>query len=197
MLVILDKDGTLVEPASGAEFVQSPTDQRLLLGVKERISELKELGATIVIASNQGGVAAGHKSLADAIAEMRYCLELLPEIETGFFAHTYEGDYFYAVGTGIEDNHCHLGIGDYLASAPALEDYSESELFALKSTGFFRKPQPGMLLFAMKDWADRDAIMVGDRPEDRDAAAAAGIPFVDAEAWRSGAAVIAAGGFVA
>lgn len=76
MLVILDKDGTLVEPASGKEFVQSPGDQRLLPGVAERIAELKAMGAKVAIASNQGGVAAGHKSAGDAVSEMQFCQQI-------------------------------------------------------------------------------------------------------------------------
>jgi D-glycero-D-manno-heptose 1,7-bisphosphate phosphatase len=197
MLVIFNKDRTLVESASGSKFIESPTDQRLLPGVAERIAELKRMGATLVIASNQGGVAAGHKSLADAIAEMRFCLELLPDaIDTGFFCPTYEGNDFYAVGAGIQNNHVLLSIGDYLSSEPAAEDYSIEELIPLKNKGFFRKPNAGMLLFAIKDCADQEAIMIGDRPEDAQAAATAGIPFIDAAAWRSGEVVIGPGAII-
>lgn len=54
-LCVLDKDGTLVRPASGAEFPQSPTDQELLPGVKEAIDRMRATGWTFAIASNQGG----------------------------------------------------------------------------------------------------------------------------------------------
>ena len=37
-LLILDKDGTLVRPKSGNEFVQHPEDQELLPGVVEAIA---------------------------------------------------------------------------------------------------------------------------------------------------------------
>lgn len=36
-------------------------------------------GYTIIGISNQGGLAAGHKSLEDAIAEMMYAFELHPQ----------------------------------------------------------------------------------------------------------------------
>jgi D-glycero-D-manno-heptose 1,7-bisphosphate phosphatase len=198
MLIILDKDDTLVQSVSGAKFVQEPTDQKLMPGVAERIAELRAMdGAVLVIASNQGGVAAGHKSLQDTIAEMRYCLDLLPQVDTAFFSHTYEGNDFYAVGPEGSKNHTHLGIGDYLASRPTLDDYSGIELVALRDTGFFRKPNPGMLLFAIKFFTAENSIMIGDRPEDEKAAAAAGIPFIDAQAWRTGAVKILSTGIIA
>jgi D-glycero-D-manno-heptose 1,7-bisphosphate phosphatase len=197
VIIIFDKDGTLIEPASGSRFVQSPSDQQLLPGVEERVAQLVAMGATLVIASNQGGVAAGHKSLADAIAEMRFCLELLPAAAAGFFCHNYEGNNFYAVGAGIQGNHSLLSIGDYLASEPGGEDFLIEDLLPLKDKGFFRKPNPGMLLFAMKDCGDREAIMIGDRPEDAQAATSAGIPFIDAASWRTGKVTIAPSAFIA
>ncbi|MDZ7355890.1 MAG: HAD family hydrolase [candidate division KSB1 bacterium] len=42
-----------------------------------------------------------------------------------------------------------------------------------------------------------EAIYIGDRPEDLQAAQAAGIAFVDAEAWRSGKVAIVPGGVIA
>ena len=179
MLVIVDKDGTLVEPASGSKFVQNPTDQRLLPGVAEHIAELAGMGATIVIASNQRGVAAGHKSLEDAIAEMRFCLKLLPEINYALFSPDFEGEELWKV------EHPSLGRGD----AGICDRGSELGLY-----GRYRKPEPGMLNYASELYPD--AIMIGDRPEDAQAAAA-GIPFVDAEAWRTGAIKILTTGITA
>jgi len=47
----------------------------------------------------------------------------------------------------------------------------------------WRKPAPGMLRQALRDsdLQAEEALMIGDRPEDREAAAAAGIPFEPAE----------------
>jgi histidinol phosphatase-like enzyme len=86
-----------VEPVSGAKFVQSPTDQRLLPGVAERIAELVEMGATLVIASNQGGVEAGHKTGEDAATEMRYIFDLVPEIAQAWYCTTFDGDWAFSV----------------------------------------------------------------------------------------------------
>ena len=54
----------------------------------------------------------------------------------------------------------------------------------------YRKPGAGMLTWAnistqLDDWLDR--IMIGDRPEDKAAAHAAGFRFMDADKWRDGA----------
>lgn len=56
-LLLLDKDGTLIKPASGAKFVQHPEDQELLPNVAEVIARYAAEGWTMAIASNQGGCA--------------------------------------------------------------------------------------------------------------------------------------------
>lgn len=186
MLVIIDKDGTLVEPASGDRFVQC-TDQQLLPGVAERIAELKAMGATIVIASNQGGVAAGHKSLADAVREMQYALKLMPEVEYAYFCPDYAGEESYYIHQSEVD------------ASPAMAAWCvHTTVIGSELIGTFRKPEAGMLKAAMAVYPMlKDAVMIGDRPEDQQAAAAAGIPFVDAEAWRSGEVSIVQGAFIA
>lgn len=58
---------------------------------------------------------------------------------------------------------------------------------------FCRKPAPGLLLFGVatlehqgvEDVCMADCLMVGDRPEDEEAARRAGVPFMDAELWRA------------
>jgi D-glycero-D-manno-heptose 1,7-bisphosphate phosphatase len=149
MLVIIDKDGTLVEPWSFSQFIQNPRDQRLLPNVKERIAELKQIGATIAIASNQGGVASGHKLLESAIEEMRFCMSLLPEIQYGYFCPDFEGRQCYYL------NSC---LPTELIAYPA---HSKPE--AVELIGKFRKPDPGMLLLADMHHPSTkgDRIMVG------------------------------------
>ena len=174
MLVILDKDGTLVTPKSGKTFVQHPKDQALLPSVKSRIVALKAAGATLVIASNQGGVAVGHKSHESVEAEMQYCLELLPEISEVWYCTDFEGKTAFVINA-------RMNVMPTLASSLiGCEDL----------VGTFRKPSPGMLIGAMRFCQEREVAMVGDRPEDKQAATAAGISFTDATAWREGRAEI-------
>jgi D-glycero-D-manno-heptose 1,7-bisphosphate phosphatase len=171
MLVILDKDGTLTESASGNTFVQSPTDQQLLPGVAERIVELNAKGVRLVIASNQGGVASGHKTLKQAAEEMKFCLTLLPEIDSAFFCPDFDGKLCYSIGK----------------KSFRLILHNDAAYSTLRGT--YRKPKPGMLHLAIDCLGEskKDAVMIGDRPEDAQAAVSAGITFVDAEAWRTGA----------
>ena len=179
-LLLLDTDGTLVAPKSGKTFVQSPDDQVLLPGVGEVLTRYIADRWTPVIVSNQGGVSAGHKTLEDTIAEMHYCLELLPGIDLALFCPD-EGATCYRVRRG----HVRSWGG-----APF-----DDNIYAY---GNFRKPGPGMLNFAVNYglrpsdgpdiWATikRQSLMVGDRPEDEGSAQAAGVPFMNAEDWRAG-----------
>jgi D-glycero-D-manno-heptose 1,7-bisphosphate phosphatase len=167
-LLILDKDGTLVHPKSGAKFVQHPTDQELLPGVAEAIARYAADGWTMAIASNQGGVAAGHKTLDDAIAEMRYCLGLLPQVKYALFCPDFDGFSCWEVS----------------------RDSSKEWTTGAKS---YRKPNPGMIDFAAAQlygnrlWRDElEVLFVGDRPEDEQAAQAAGVHFMRAHDWREG-----------
>jgi D-glycero-D-manno-heptose 1,7-bisphosphate phosphatase len=180
-LAILDKDGTLTQPKSGSKFVQSPDDQELMPGVKKAIAALVADGYRLVIASNQGGIEAGHKSLDDAIAEMRYCMELLPEIDSACFCPDFAGKECWLVNE--------------VRAFSVLETWKKYQKFdELKNS--FRKPNPGMLYLAQFHyfWHPVDGckldpascLMIGDRPEDEQAAEGAGIPFIHADVWRKG-----------
>jgi D-glycero-D-manno-heptose 1,7-bisphosphate phosphatase len=156
-LLILDKDGTITEPISGGKFVQHPTDQKLIEGVSAAIKEYTDLGYLIVIASNQAGVAAGYKTLEDAILEMRFAMKLTG-VTTGYFCADFEGETCYEVGlTSVTEIH--------------KTDYGS------KLSGTFRKPGTGMIKYCMASIPNDFTVFVGDRPEDRQAAMDAGVSF--------------------
>jgi D-glycero-D-manno-heptose 1,7-bisphosphate phosphatase len=167
-LLILDKDGTLTRPKSGAKFVQNPEDQELISGVKEAIARYVADGWSMAIASNQGGCSSINpatgkpfKSIEDAIAEMRYCMSLLPDIKESYFCPDMDGQSCWWVDlTGARE----VGLS-------AKENY--------------RKPGRGMLMLAAFNCLQHEdeILMVGDRPEDEGAAAAAGIPFLHVDRW--------------
>ena len=162
MLLILDKDGTLTKPASGQKFIQTPQDQQVLPGVEEALGHYQSQGCVCVIASNQGGVAAGHKTIDEAIAEMRYCLELLPQIDRAYFCPDFEGEQCWVVDRQTAQQ---LDIGP------------------LK--GRMRKPQDGMIQQAILDDPDEtEVLFVGDRPEDETAAILTEVKFQWADEWR-------------
>lgn len=160
-IFFFDLDGTLRQTKSGATFISEPDDQQPIVGAKEAIAYYSEKFICIGI-TNQGGVAANHKSLDDAIEEQRITLKLFPELSEIFFCPNYEGDTCYQVSTREK--------GILLCSAPIHKDLPVS----------CRKPKWGMILLAAKGNIHKDCWMIGDRPEDEQCAAAAGIKFVPA-----------------
>ncbi len=161
-LLLLDKDGTLVKPRSGNEFVQHPEDQELIPGVAEAIERYAADGWAMAIVSNQGGVSAGYKTLDDAIAEMRYCLKLLPQISTAYFCPD-DGKWCHIVRSG---NLHQVSSGQH------------------ECNGWnFRKPGDGMIKLASRSFNSSIPNLVGDRREDQQAAEAANIPFMWADEW--------------
>jgi len=170
-LAIFDKDGTLTAPASGAKFVQHPQDQILLPGVAEGIAVMAADGWAIAIASNQGGVAAGHKTLDEAIEEMRFAMQLT-DIKLGLFCPDFEGNQCFAVDGIFALNIAAQGWGSNLK-------------------GIYRKPHSGMIeaphrcLMSTHIENPHNVLFVGDRPEDEQAAANAGVEFMWADQWRA------------
>lgn len=157
-LAIFDKDGTLVTPASGEQFVQSPRDQKIIPGMDGIVHKLYGNGYKIVIASNQGGVPA-YKSQDFAMEEMQYLLELFPEIQKIYFAP----------GQG---RRC-ISVEERLYGGL----YSES--FALPWMDSYRKPAPGMLASAFWEFKAHpgDCFFIGDKQSDYDCAINAGCGF--------------------
>ncbi|MEB3827119.1 HAD-IIIA family hydrolase [Phormidium sp. CCY1219] len=166
-----DKDGTLIETASGAQYVNHPEDQRPLPGATEAIAQVATRGYAIVGITNQAGVEAGHKTLEDCIQEMVYLLHLFPKMDCIFFCPNFKGHTCYKVW--LQKSHYRVQSYENATYASA-----------------FRKPGWGMLEVALKEYhADPSAcFMTGDRPEDCEAATAAGVTFIDAQRFRQGAA---------
>ncbi len=180
-LLILDMDGTIrvngaadfdnLELTSG--FINSPRDQKLIPSAIAAMKQFKSKGFTIIGASNQGGVAAGKKSLDDCIAEQAYTIELAYEADIEIaeilFCPDYEGKICMSVD-GSKDGHW---------------DYSER----YKDCAPFRKPSGGMIDVGMFLYIDpfeySEVIFVGDRDEDEQAAKAANVQFIHAAEWRT------------
>ncbi|KJH73646.1 hypothetical protein UH38_00080 [Aliterella atlantica CENA595] len=160
-LLIVDMDGTVREPRSDNKFIQRPSDQKLILGAESAIAYFADLGWKIVGVTNQAGVEAGKKSLTSCIKEQQFTMTLLPEIEEIYFCPDFAGKRCFGV------------------TPTASHDYSKHQL-----SGTFRKPNPGMLLLAMEIHNPVKVLMIGDRPEDKQAANSAKIKFQQAENWR-------------
>lgn len=163
-LLILDKDGTLVQSISGARYIKFH-DQRLIPGVKERIYSHVRARDILAIASNQGGISKRYKSLDEAIAEFMEVFGLLPQIKVACFCPDYQGQILHRIWTdGRFDTF-------KLKNCPNLRP--------------FRKPEPGMLLYLMDIFKGMytDVLFVGDMDSDEQAAAAAGVKYLDVDRW--------------
>ncbi|HEY9823888.1 MAG TPA: HAD-IIIA family hydrolase [Kamptonema sp.] len=166
-LLIIDKDQTLVRSRLGGEsFVQKPWDQVPIEGMAYKLNKLYfEHGWRIVIASNQGGVEAGKKSLESAILEMEYCLELFSTIDFALFCPDYAGQFCYRINrddSTIKYDDCSIDPDDELTPL----------------SGQYRKPNPGMLLLAKHIYQPEQCLFVGDRLDDEGAAAKADISYL-------------------
>lgn len=164
-LLIIDKDQTLVRSRLGGDnFVQKPWDQVSIPNMAYKLNKLHQDGWKIVIASNQGGIKSGYKTLESAFLEFEYCLELFMAIDEAFFCPDYEGEYCWRMWRNKEmkDN---------------IIPYDRTHFDSLDFAGKFRKPNPGMLQLAIHLHTPDKCLYVGDRPEDESAAEAAGIPY--------------------
>ncbi|MBE9038175.1 HAD-IIIA family hydrolase [aff. Roholtiella sp. LEGE 12411] len=170
-MLFLDLDGTVRRTKSGATFINAPKDQEIIPGVAEAIARYPN--HQIIGITNQGGVAAGKKSLEDAIAEQEYTMQLLPQLLEIYFCPDYEGKQCYRLTT---DN-----VIRYAAI-----NFEENDL--QRWQGQCRKPNCGMVEIAVAQMSLKvnreESLFVGDRSEDEQCAAAANIPFMWAADWR-------------
>ena len=151
----LDFDGTIRYSRTG-KFINDPDDVILFEGVEEKIWQYRDQGYMIFGITNQGGVAFGYKTEDGNEQEIQRTLDLF---ENNPF-HLVQYSYGHPDGTVLPYNHSSL----------------------------LRKPFYGMLVLCeidakklgvIVDW--ERSIFVGDSPEDRACADAAGPSFIDAD----------------
>lgn len=157
-LLMLDLDGTVRRPKSGAAFINDPKDQEIIPEAAAAIAFYVEQGWTLVGITNQGGVLYEHKTIGDCIEEQQYTLALCPALQTIYYCPD-EGQTLMSVG----------------------EDPAPRKTRQEKAR--FRKPDPGMLDHALFKWDATISLYVGDREEDRQAAANAGVKFLTHTEW--------------
>lgn len=154
-ILFCDLDGTIRRPLGGRKFISSPEDQELIPGIEAAIANFTRDGDWELIAvTNQGGVAAGHKSLDDCVREQMLTMELLPIIKEVNFCVDFDGNIAYRINRA-------------------------GELVQLPPGRNYRKPGAGMLDQYSEIYSFSEcAIMIGDREEDHAAALAAGVTFM-------------------
>jgi len=160
-LLLVDLDGTIREPLSGQQYFQHPEDQQIIVGADLALRSYDDEWI-IVGLTNQGGVAAGHKSIQECIAEQQYTLQLFPQLKEIYFCPDFEGRRCFRVTHHNVHNHSKT-----------------------KWSGQYRKPRAGMLKLAMvrHKHSPQGTWYVGDRPEDEKAAHRADVQFQWAQDW--------------
>jgi D-glycero-D-manno-heptose 1,7-bisphosphate phosphatase len=151
--LLLDIDGTVRESKSSKTFIEGLSDIKLIDGIEEVIWKYKNDGYLIIGISNQGGVAYGYKTVQQVNREFTAMCIL------------FQNDPF-----------------DDIYMCPFMEGGS---IHPFNHRSMMRKPSIGMLAIAednmykkynkVIDW-DK-SLLVGDRPEDEQCAANAGIQF--------------------
>ena len=170
-LVLFDVDGTLVRTKSGKEFRETPADWAFLPGRVEAVKTLIQSGPAVALVTNQGGAAFGYFK----VSEMLHQLALTAR----------------DLGVGEQKRGRHRNNGIYVCfthpdgTVDGLTEDAGNSLFGKMPRR--RKPGPGMIREAMRDYDAQPefTLMVGDRPEDKGAAEAAGCQFMWADEFFS------------
>ncbi len=145
VMVIFDRDGVLNVDHG---YAYDPAKLEWVPGAKAAVKRVNDAGAVAVIATNQSGIGRGYYTEADMQA---FHVEMLAQL--GAAGARIDGIYF----------------------APHHEDAAEDRYRVADHPD--RKPNPGMLLRALADFAvaPADAVMIGDKPSDMEAARRAGV----------------------
>jgi D-glycero-D-manno-heptose 1,7-bisphosphate phosphatase len=160
-VLYLDLDGTVRHGKDElGRFVNGPADVVVFPEAVELMHRWKAGGGRIIGVSNQGGIALGYQSEDDCAKAMIRTHELC------------------------------RGLFDKIAWCRHHPKSEHPEM----ARCWCRKPAPGLLIEAALDVARQNpgelyppymALMVGDRPEDKECAAIAGVDFRWAVAWRA------------
>jgi len=145
VMVIFDRDGVLNVDHG---YAYEPSKLEWVPGARAAVKRVNDAGAVAVIATNQSGIGRGYYTEADMEA---FHAEMLRQLA--------------AEGARI----------DAIYFAPHHEAAVEDRYRAADHPD--RKPNPGMLLKALSDFAvaPADAVMIGDKPSDMEAARRAGV----------------------
>jgi len=145
VMVIFDRDGVLNVDHG---YAYDPARLEWIPGARAAVKRVNEAGAIAVIATNQSGIGRGYYS---EIQMEAFHAEMLAQLA--------------AQGARI----------DAVYFCPFHEDAAEDRYRVADHPD--RKPNPGMLLRALADFAvaPTDAVMIGDKPSDMEAARRAGV----------------------
>lgn len=135
-------------------YVHTAVQTQWVPGIFELCGAARDAGYALIVVTNQAGIARGYYTEAQFVAYTRWVHEQFAQRGVPLLA-TYYCPHHPEAGTGIYRVECDC-----------------------------RKPRPGMLLAAAKDFdlRLRECLLIGDMPSDQQAAVAAGI----GKAWLLG-----------
>jgi D-glycero-D-manno-heptose 1,7-bisphosphate phosphatase len=143
----LDRDGVLIEDTG---YPHDPAAVRWMAGAPEAVARLNREGFFVFVVTNQSGVARGFYGEAQVHALHRWMEAQLAAAAAGAWIDAFE--------------HC--------------PHHPQAPLPAFRRDCRRRKPAPGMIEDLLRDWPVERAVsfLIGDKPSDLAAAAAAGLP---------------------
>lgn len=172
-LFLFDMDGTICRSFLREGAPRDCYDQvELLPNARTYVGLLRAAGHHVALVTNQAGVAMGYQQPDQVCLKIATVLRELG-IDCGAI-RTGPGESRDAAGLPILTPRA--GLPDAYASF----EHPEARLDRWRIAGEWRKPGPGMLLEAIRDNPKvglRHVKFVGDRPEDGQAAANAGVAF--------------------
>jgi D-glycero-D-manno-heptose 1,7-bisphosphate phosphatase len=178
MLYLFDVDGTLI-----TSYMDNPDKDynrwQLLPGRLDTLAALLTEGHQVVLVSNQGGVGWGFTSQDEARAKLTQVAGALGFVHASF----YEADHMEITYNAVTDRERWRNDNNIPPSVPIFVCYDKD--------GARRKPNGRMIEQARAIYSvpqfdgvaaiDGTTVMIGDRPEDEQAAQAAGVEFIHAE----------------
>jgi D-glycero-D-manno-heptose 1,7-bisphosphate phosphatase len=107
----LDRDGTINEKAPDGDYVKHPGELSVLPGAAEAIRRLNDAGVTVIVVTNQRGIALGRMSEAD-LNEIH--AELAARLEAAAGARI---DAFFHCPHGLDECDCRKpGTGMFISA---------------------------------------------------------------------------------
>lgn len=151
--LVLDLDGTVRRNKNGKSFIDKLDDIELMPGMEDAIRKYRKAGYFIIAASNQGGVAHGHKIPLEIEAQLDRMISL--------FVH---GNPFHIIKCCF-----HMPDGK-------IEPYRHRSLLRKPYIGMLAIAEmEAYNHMVVIDW-DK-SLFVGDQPEDEQCAKNADVPF--------------------
>lgn len=183
-ILLIDMDGTLVTTKSGKPFPENYSDRLPSLYLPAILQRYKDEGWAIAMVTNQGGIEAGFKTIEDTVKELRYVMNLYPMIDLAYFSpEDSDRTWWRKLQTflGIRADTCYLVSKCNFQKIDKKYFTDDWIMYNGGRDRFrFRKPGAGKLFVAAsvlcnEGWSQ--ALMVGDREDDKGAAETFGCYF--------------------